>query len=174
MKIIFSRKGFDSANGGVPSPIFPDGTTLSLADSVPQKSDSLQGRTVVWRIYRPQWWRVCPIVEYWERTGAIWTRNLNAGGLERLPGWRPAFGQVESAQSHLEKPRVSGPGDLFLFFGWFRAVERANGGSWKYVRNAPARTQAVRLATGLRGRARRGDSDARPLRASPGYPGIRT
>ena len=63
MKIIFSRKGFDSANGGVPSPIFPDGMTLSLADSVPQKSDSLQGRTVVWRISRPQWWKVCPIVE---------------------------------------------------------------------------------------------------------------
>ena len=30
MKIILSRKGFDSANGGGPSPIFPDGRLLSL------------------------------------------------------------------------------------------------------------------------------------------------
>lgn len=30
MKIIFSRKGFDSQYGGVPSPILPDGTLLPL------------------------------------------------------------------------------------------------------------------------------------------------
>ncbi|MEZ4682601.1 MAG: hypothetical protein R2932_51180 [Caldilineaceae bacterium] len=30
MKIILSRKGFDSSSGGVASPILPDGTLLSL------------------------------------------------------------------------------------------------------------------------------------------------
>ena len=30
MKVILSRKGFDSSNGGVPSPIMPDGTLLSM------------------------------------------------------------------------------------------------------------------------------------------------
>ena len=30
MKVILSRKGFDSSNGGCPSPILPDGTLLSL------------------------------------------------------------------------------------------------------------------------------------------------
>ncbi|MCD6328671.1 hypothetical protein J7M28_14125, partial [bacterium] len=30
MRIIFSRKGFDAANGGVASPIFPDGSFCSL------------------------------------------------------------------------------------------------------------------------------------------------
>ena len=30
MKIILSRKGFDSSNGGCPSPILPDGTLLSM------------------------------------------------------------------------------------------------------------------------------------------------
>ena len=30
MKIILSRKGFDSSNGFMPSPILPDGTLLSL------------------------------------------------------------------------------------------------------------------------------------------------
>ncbi len=29
-KLILSRKGFDSASGGCPSPIFPDGTMFSL------------------------------------------------------------------------------------------------------------------------------------------------
>ena len=30
MKVILSRKGFDSSNGGIVSPIFPDGTPVSL------------------------------------------------------------------------------------------------------------------------------------------------
>lgn len=30
MKVILSRKGFDSSNGGIPSPIMPDGTLLSM------------------------------------------------------------------------------------------------------------------------------------------------
>jgi len=30
MKVILSRKGFDSGTGGYPSPILPDGTLLSL------------------------------------------------------------------------------------------------------------------------------------------------
>ena len=30
MKVILSRKGFDSSNGGCPSPIMPDGTLLSM------------------------------------------------------------------------------------------------------------------------------------------------
>lgn len=30
MKIILSRKGFDSENGGYPSPILPDGSLLSI------------------------------------------------------------------------------------------------------------------------------------------------
>lgn len=30
MKIILSRKGFDSANGGIVSPIFEDGTMISF------------------------------------------------------------------------------------------------------------------------------------------------
>jgi len=30
MKVILSRKGFDSGYGGFPSPVLPDGTMLSL------------------------------------------------------------------------------------------------------------------------------------------------
>jgi len=37
MKVILSRKGFDSQYGGMPSPILPDGTLLSLP--IPSKTD---------------------------------------------------------------------------------------------------------------------------------------
>ena len=40
MKIILSRKGFDGTAGGVPSPIMPDGTLLSLP--IPAKMDKLR------------------------------------------------------------------------------------------------------------------------------------
>ena len=39
MKVILSRKGFDSSNGGIPSPILPDGTLLSFP--IPACSDEL-------------------------------------------------------------------------------------------------------------------------------------
>ena len=39
VKIILSRKGFDSSNGSIPSPILPDGTLLSLP--IPAKFDSI-------------------------------------------------------------------------------------------------------------------------------------
>jgi len=39
MKIILSRKGFDSTNGGYPSPIV-DGTLLSLP--IPDKNDKIK------------------------------------------------------------------------------------------------------------------------------------
>jgi hypothetical protein len=45
---------------------------------------------------------------------------------EREPAWRPTFGQVGGAQSHLAARGV-GPGDLFLFFGWFRGTAPAGG-----------------------------------------------
>ena len=135
MKIVFSRKGFDAKYGGKPSPIFPDGSTLSLP--IPYKRSPTRFRDVQWRGES-----IGEIVESLSNRRVKRGErchldpDLNAGALARLTGWRPAFGQVETAQSHLENEGV-GPGDLFLFFGWFRAVERAIGGSWKYVRNAP-------------------------------------
>ena len=135
LKVIFSRKGFDSANGGVPSPIFPDGTALSLP--IPYKRSPTRFRDVQWRGES-----LGPIVENLSNRRVKGGErchldpDLNADALERLPGWRPAFGQVEKAQSHLENQGV-GLGDLFLFFGWFRAVEPENGSMWRYVPNAP-------------------------------------
>ena len=61
--------------------------------------------------------------------------DLDPDALPRLPGWRPAFGQAGAAQGHLGNQEI-GSGDLFLFFGWFKRVEKS-GNRWRHVRAAP-------------------------------------
>jgi hypothetical protein len=134
MKIILSRKGFDSSSGGVPSPILPDGRLLSLP--IPSENSpvryadlSVNGQALG------------KIVE--DLTGGKVRRShfahldpdLRASTYPRLPGWRPLFGQAGIAQGHLERQGV-GEGDLFLFFGWFRQTERVNG-KYQFVKTAP-------------------------------------
>lgn len=134
MKIVLSRKGFDSAAGRVASPIFPDGRMLSLPIPHPPG---------IWT-YQDILFDGCPIGELVsDLTGgklgpsnhAHLDPDLRADAIPRKAGWRPLFGQDSAAQSHLARQGV-GPGDLFLFFGWFRRVRRANG-HWSYVPNAP-------------------------------------
>lgn len=133
MKIILSRKGFDSEYGGIPSPILSDGSLLSFP--IPSAVD---GYTI----------------------GDIAARGIDAGVLARdlsrgrlgastrihldpflspvqpaPAGWRPALGQTSAAQSHLAAQGV-GPGDCFLFYGWFRQVEETPTG-WRYRPGAP-------------------------------------
>lgn len=134
MKIIFSRKGFDSGSGGVASPILPDGRLISLpipAEEDPHsyKSVSINGVAIG------------PLVEDLTNGKIEQSRqchldpDLDAGSFIRHSDWRPAFGQIDAAQSHLALNKVS-VGDLFLFFGWFRAVEQQRG-RWRYIRDAP-------------------------------------
>ena len=136
MKIVLSRKGFDSHNGGVPSPIFPDGTVLSLP--IPARHAPTAFRDLRWGNGS-----VGPIVEHLtvgrvgEGDRCHLDPDLRIDALPRLPGWRPAFGQVGIAQSHLAREGV-GAADLFLFFGWFRPVEPVGIGEWRYVRRAPS------------------------------------
>ncbi len=136
MKIVLSRKGFDSSNGGVPSPVLRDGTAVSLP--IPARDGPKRFRDVRWR-----GGSLGPLVE--DLTGGRVPAeyrchldpDLQIRALSRPPGWRPAFGQHRVAQRHLEGQGV-GRGDLFLFFGLFRAAEQASGGTWRFVRNAPS------------------------------------
>ncbi|BAP87799.1 putative uncharacterized protein [Burkholderiales bacterium GJ-E10] len=54
--------------------------------------------------------------------------DLDLTVLPRRQGWRPAFGQTEGQLTHLMNCGVE-PGDLFLFFGWFREVEEQPDGT---------------------------------------------
>ncbi len=124
MKIIFSRKGYDSANGGVPSPIFPDGTFCSLpipADEEPRLGALRFGEFDLGQIIE-QLTKRAGI----GKSGVHLDPDLNKDAVPRKEGWLPCFGQVDAAQSHLNKQHVE-VDDLFLFFGWFREVTRLNG-----------------------------------------------
>ena len=125
MKLILSRKGFDSAAGGVPSPVLPDGRMVSLP--IPDKKS-----TVTYEDISYSGGSLGPLVAHLT-SGRIPPQyhahvdpDLAHESLSRLPGWRPIFGQTGQAQSHLRNNGV-GPGDLFLFFGLFRRVKEQDG-----------------------------------------------
>lgn len=98
MKLILSRKGFDSQNGKVASPIFPDGSMVSLpipsGDREPARfSDIAFGGTNLGEIAAALTGR--PIFRF---AHAHHDPDLDAAASPRLPGWRPAIGQVNAAQ----------------------------------------------------------------------------
>ena len=137
MRIIFSRKGFDGENGGVPSPIFPDGRMISLP--IPRKSQFHYGDI---RSPEPAFEHLGTIIEQLTRYRMSDSccvhldPDLDKSMLVRQPGWRGIFGQSEAAQRELENEEV-GPGDLFLFFGQFCRVARDPNGQLRYVKGAP-------------------------------------
>ena len=120
MRIIFSRKGFDSSSGGKPSPIFPDGRMVSLP--IPDKQSPIRYADIRWQEYN-----LGSLVS--DLTGgripashfAHLDPDINSESLSRHPQWRPIFGQTGAAQGHLRKNGVQA-GDIFLFFGVFRHV----------------------------------------------------
>ena len=119
MKIILSRKGFDSSNGGIPSPILPDGTMLSLP--IP----SIYGRSYTEMYYKG--WSYKEILANLGYTGKLMTGHLDPdirSNVFQIQSalWKPLFGQVGQAQGVLRNRGVS-VHDLFLFFGTFRRVD---------------------------------------------------
>lgn len=138
MKVILSRKGFDSGAGGIPSPILPDGTLLSLP--IPVKYDNIQYRDVYY-----------DGVSFADILGQLkprderiinWNCHLDPDirtNSRRLDpnNWIAGFGQIGPSQGYLRNQQV-GIGDLFLFFGWFRQTEGDfKNGTLRYVKNAP-------------------------------------
>ncbi len=117
MRLVFSRKGFDSSAGGFPSPII-NGKPISFPIPYPGSNKTYQH---------------CNL-------GKI-VKDLTLGKLAETDPCHNdpdlemgAFGQVSSAQSHLNNQNV-GSGDLFLFFGWFREAERVHC-NYRYKSNA--------------------------------------
>ena len=136
MRLIFSRKGFDSSAGGCPSPIFPDGSLYALP--IPDPKSKIQYGEL-----NHAGVNIGKLVEELTRgkiraaDGAHLDPDMYRRALPRKPGWRPLLGQTGAAQGHLRKQGVQ-PGDLFLYFGLFRPVEEVDG-HWQFVRNTPAR-----------------------------------
>ena len=139
MKIIFSRKGYDSSykyDRGY-SPIFPDGDMLSMPIPASGKDATREHGILLGKashrgnsfneITKTFYKRDPDIIQHHH-----FDPDLNAGSLNgRHPEWRGAFGQTGAAQSHL-KNQVVKEGDLFLFFGNFRHTEMSNQGDLKW------------------------------------------
>jgi hypothetical protein len=134
MKLILSRKGFDSSAGGTPSPILPDGRMLSLP--IPDKHSPIRYQDITFRGHN-----LAKLVPEFTRGrvkahhGAHLDPDLVAEAYPRAPAWRPIFGQAGGEQTLLTREHV-GPGDLFLFFGWFRRTEHREA-QLRFVRKAP-------------------------------------
>ncbi len=134
MKLILSRKGFDSANGGCPSPIL-DGQLCSLpipdagASTRYRDISSFNGSSIARLVEDLTGGRVR------RGDGAHLDPDLRRDAIARAYGWRPIFGQAGAAQSHLARHKI-GRSDLFLFFGCFRSAEKI-GGAFRFVRDAP-------------------------------------
>lgn len=130
MRVILSRKGFDSKNGGIPSPIFEDGTMMSFP--IPSKLDN-----------RDTYEQLCYMEESYKKI----LKDLNYDGIEtchvdpdldqkrrkkKIDNWVPVFGQINSSARYLINIGVK-EGDIFLFFGNFHNVCRM-GEVYRYMR----------------------------------------
>lgn len=109
MRIIFSRKGFDSAAGGGPSPVV-NGRPISLP--IPSGGHS---RTTYGDL---------GLGEHATKAsrGRLGPQDHCHHDPMFLPDGTCLFGQCGAAQTHLANQGV-GEGDVFLFFGLFREEE---------------------------------------------------
>jgi len=125
VKIVLSRKGFDSATGGFPSPIYPDGRMCYLP--IPSLNDRIRYGALKWHgaSYGP----IVKSLTQGRLTGRDTVHldpDIDEGTFCRKPGWRGIFGQAGPAAAHLDAEGV-GRGDIFLYFGWYRQVDIIDG-----------------------------------------------
>ncbi len=130
MKVILSRKGFDSSNGGIVSPIFEDGTMISFP--IPSKDTDafcdLQYKGIPYS-------DILSDLHYKGGGHCHMDPDLDQGRrTSAIPGWVPAFGQIDSSAAYLKNIGVK-EGDLFLFFGNFHHVKK-DSGHFRYIRES--------------------------------------
>lgn len=139
MKVIFSRKGFDSSSGYGCSLILPDGKLLSLP--IPSRDDKDEYERLLFdgisykdiiRMIHPQGYKKL------SDEGLLHCHvdpDIYPNAKQRTEGWKPSFGQMSGSLTQLKNNGVT-IGDLFLFFGWFRLTEWYNG-NLRFVKKAP-------------------------------------
>ena len=128
MKIILSRKGFDSANGGIVSPIFENGTMLTFPIPSNDKDtyNDLQYQGVSYS----------SLLSDLKYKGGIHCHidpDLDQDRrVNKIQEWVPAFGQTSASSAYLKNIGVQ-KGDIFLFFGNFHCVEK-DGERYHYLK----------------------------------------
>ena len=126
MRIVLSRKGFDSSYGKQPNPILPDGTLLSLP--IPDEKGNNAFSFLHWNgmSFYEIIQSLNPNTGIKENDLCHLDPDLRKDVKDRSVGWKPAFGQADTALGHLQNMGVT-KGDLFLFFGWFKETEMHQG-----------------------------------------------
>ena len=109
-RLILSRKGFDAKAGGSASPIFSDGKIFSIP--IPQNHPSPKK-------YRDLDFYGVSGTELLKEVSAKVKPSDYCHNDPLLNEDIGIFGQAGSSQTELKNNSV-GPGDLFLFFGWFK------------------------------------------------------
>ena len=130
MKVILSRKGFDSSTGGYASPILPDVRMISLP--IPSDEDSISYSELRFDKNKTYYDLIKELknkIKYcdeWRKLNKETKCHLDPDIYKRIMDreehWKPCFGQIGGVQTHLENQGVK-IGDLFLFFGWFKKTE---------------------------------------------------
>lgn len=144
MKIILSRKGFDSAYGGYPSPILPDDKLISLPVPDPNDSNNYSDLKLD---DKQTYFDLMKLLKSEIRYGNEWhelTKNTKCHLdpdiypeiIHRRENWKPCFGQMDAAQTLLSNQKVK-VNDLFLFFGWFQHIENDKDGKFRFKEDAP-------------------------------------
>lgn len=112
MKVILSRKGLDSEYGGYPSPILPDGQMVSLPIPVEDETRYSDLR-IDNETYYDLMKQLSPKIRSNGRWGELTkeTRchvdpDIYEDILPRYKDWKPCFGQIDAAQSHLANQSV--------------------------------------------------------------------
>lgn len=122
MKIILSRKGFDSANGGIASPIMEDGTLLPFPIPSADKAtfDDLE-------YCGEAYFKILKDLNYKGNNHCHIDPDIFPERRKnRIENWQPVFGQINSSAKYLIDNVKIDVGDVFLFFGNFHKVERTD------------------------------------------------
>lgn len=156
MKVILSRKGFDSTAGGYPSPIIDESELVSFPipenlDKVVDSYRSVPGSnykdhvTQTGMSYDVLLNQLLPkrnpslVLEkkrigldkaYCHNDPQIFSKESQATTLK----YTGLFGQIGKALAHLKNEGVC-VGDIFLFFGWFRDTKNISERVYRYIPN---------------------------------------
>lgn len=135
MKIILSRKGFDSKYGKQPSPILPNGELLSFP--IPAKGEQIKYSEL--RDKEKSYLQMIQELNPKTRIDNKYTCHLDPDirrdSLRRENHWKGLFGPLSSAQGHLQNQTIK-INDIFIFFGWYKQTEYV-GSLLQYVSSAP-------------------------------------
>ena len=132
MKVILSRKGFDSSAGGMMSPIMENDDLLSLPIPIGGENKTYGEVFYGKRSLRDLLVELNPRFNFCDcHLDPDIEESRHAC---KLRGWRPAFGQCGAAATTLKRLDV-GEGDVFLFLGIFTESQGSTVGYSMFVRD---------------------------------------